>query len=253
MVDEIYFFGDYPNWAEASRHCTGYGSGNILERVLSATLKVRNGEALAQRDGVLLEKIPYNFPLIAALLSAATHSRNRLNVLDFGGSLGSSYFDARAFFQDITEIAWSVVEQANFVEAGKRHLESDVLRFYETIEDCILEHRPNIIVLSGVLAYLPDPWRILTSLLRIGAAYVFIDRTGLIDSGRDRLTVQHVPDWIYSADMSAWFLSETKLLSCLADAGYLCLCDFAAIDNYTLPESKIFFKGFIYQKTRREP
>jgi putative methyltransferase (TIGR04325 family) len=103
--------------------------------------------------------------------------------------------------------------------------------------------------ISGVLAYLPDPWKTLMDLV---APYVFIDRTGLIDSDRDRLTIQHVPEWVYQTDMLTWFVSETKLLSALADAGYVCLCDFPAIDNYTLPGTKIFFKGFICRKNSHE-
>jgi putative methyltransferase (TIGR04325 family) len=252
MTDQIIFSGDYSDWAEASNQCTGYGTDHILEKVLSAALEVQRGEAVAQREGFLFEKVPYNFQLISALLGAATYSGNRLNVLDFGGSLGSSYFQSRDFLRDVFEVKWSVVEQPNFVAAGKKHLESEELSFYETVEDCVYEHRPNVIVLSGVLAYLPDPWETLVNLLQIGAPYVFIDRTGLIDSDRDRLTIQHVPAWVYSAEMPAWFLSEKKLLASLADADYVCLGDFKAIDNYTLPGSNIFFKGFIYRKNRKQ-
>ena len=253
MTDQIYFSGDYAEWAEASRQCSGYKTGNILEKVLSAALKVRRGEATEQRDGVLFDKVPYNFPLISALLSTATYSGNRLSVLDFGGSLGSSYFQSRDFLRDVLEVVWSVVEQANFVAAGRKYLESEELSFYETIEDCIRHHSPNIIVLSGVLAYLPDPWKTLMELLQIRAPYVFIDRTGLIDSDCDRLTIQHVPEWVYQADIPAWFLSETKLLSTIAGAGYICLCDFAAIDDYTLPGASVSFKGFICRKNRNGP
>jgi putative methyltransferase (TIGR04325 family) len=252
MADEIYFSGDYATWDEALRECTGYGSENILEKVLSATLKVRKGEAIGQRDGVLLDKIPYNFPLVSALLCAATHSANSLSVLDFGGSLGSSYFNSRDFLRDVSKIAWSVVEQVNFVAAGKKHLQSAELSFYETINESVRYNRPNIVVLSGVLAYLVDPWNTLRTLLQIGAEYVFIDRTGLLDSEHDRLTKQHVPDWVYLADMPAWFLSERKLLSLLREADYLCLCDFTAIDNYAVPGSDVFFKGFIWRKYRKE-
>lgn len=252
MTDEIYFAGDYSDWAAASHQCGGYETRGILEKVLSAELKVRKGEAIAQRDGVLLDRIPYNFPLISTLLSAAIHSGNRLSVLDFGGSLGSSYFHSRDFLRDVSEVAWSVVEQSNFVAAGKKHLEFGELSFCETIEECIRHHSPNMIVLSGVLAYLPDPWKTLIDLLQIGASYVFIDRTGLIDSDHDRLTIQHVPGWVYEAEIPAWFLSEAKLLSFLTDARYICLCDFPAIDNYTLPGSKIFFKGFICRKNRND-
>ncbi len=71
----------------------------------------------------------------------------------------------------------------------------------------------------GVLHYLPDPSKTLADLLRLGMPIVFIDRTALIDSDHDRLTIQHVPEWIYRVDKPAWFLSETKVLSSLTDSG----------------------------------
>ena len=252
-TDQIYFSGDYSEWAEALRQCATYDAGHILERVLSATLKVRRGEPIEQKDGVFFGRVPYNFALISALLSAAIHSGNRLSVLDFGGSLGISYFHSRDFLRDILEVAWSVVELPNFVAAGKKHLESKELCFYETIEDCMRNHNPNIVVLSGVLQCLAHPWETLKSLLKIGAPYVFIDRTGMIESDRDRLTIQHVPEWIYRVEKPVWFLSEKKLRSCLPATNYVCLCDFAATDNYTLPGAKISFKGFICQKNRDGP
>jgi hypothetical protein len=49
-------------------------------------------------------------------------------------------------------------------------------------------------VVSGVLALLPEPWKTLTELLQSGALYAFFDRTALIDSDRDWLTLQHVPN-----------------------------------------------------------
>jgi putative methyltransferase (TIGR04325 family) len=249
-TDQIYFSGEYSEWAEASHQCTACDTGHILERVLSATLKVRRGEAIEQKDGVFFGRVPYNFALISALLSAAIHGGNRLSVLDFGGSLGISYFHIRDFLRDVSEVAWSVIELPDFVTAGRKHLESEELTFYETVEDCMRYHTPNIIVISGVLQCLADPWKTLKNLLQIGTAYVFIDRTGMIESDRDRLTIQHVPEWIYRVDKPVWFLSESKLRSCLADADYVCLCDFAAIDDYTLPGAKVSFKGFIYRKNR---
>jgi putative methyltransferase (TIGR04325 family) len=250
MTDQIYFSGDYKDFAEASGACI-YGTGNMPERVLSGALKVLRGEAVAHKNGVLFDKIPYNFQLISTLLSAAICSDNRLYVLDFGGSLGTSYFHSRDFLQDVSEVEWSIVELPHFVASGIKYLQSKQLFFHESIEDCLRHHqRPNVVIISGVLSYLPEPWTILRHLLQIGPEYVFIDRTGLIDTPHDRLTLQHIPERIYLADHPAWFLSERRLLSYLSDAGYVSLCDFSTIDKYTLEGSNIFFKGFIFRKKR---
>jgi putative methyltransferase (TIGR04325 family) len=182
MTDQIYFSGDYKDFAEASGACI-HGNGNVAERVLSGALKVLRGEAIAHKNGILFDKIPYNFQLISTLLSAATYDGNRLYVLDFGGSLGTSYFHSRDFLQDISEVEWSIVELPHFVASGTKYLQSKQLFFHETIEDCLRHHqRPNVVIISGVLSYLPEPWTTLGNLLQIGSEYVFIDRTALTDT-----------------------------------------------------------------------
>lgn len=241
--DRIYFSGDYPNWDLALLDCEVHPTEPVRERVLAATLKIRDNQAVEQ--GVFSGRSPANFPLLTALLSATLKSEEYLKVLDFGGSLGISYFHSRRF---LGPVRWSVVELPELVALGSRHFASNELSFYDSIENCLwVDHVPKIVLLSGVLQCLPEPWETLRRLLEIRAPFVFLDRTALIDSGTDRLTVQHVPASIYRIDHPAWFLNEGTLTSVLADAGYECLCDFPAIDRYTIPGASISFKGFFFR------
>ncbi len=58
--------GDYSSWKSAQQHCVGYDAANILEKVKDAILKVKNGEAVYERDSVLFYKIEYAYPLLSA-------------------------------------------------------------------------------------------------------------------------------------------------------------------------------------------
>jgi hypothetical protein len=49
----IRFEGDFDNWEQANSRCTGYDAEEILAKVLASTLKVKHGEAAAERDSVL--------------------------------------------------------------------------------------------------------------------------------------------------------------------------------------------------------
>src|SRR5690349_12566766 len=93
----VYFSGSYPDWEHANAHATGYDSAPILEHVKRSALKVKNGEAAFERDSVAFVETQYSFPVLAALLRAGTEDHGRLSVLDFGGSLGSSYFQCIHF------------------------------------------------------------------------------------------------------------------------------------------------------------
>jgi len=67
---------------------------------------------------------------------AAAKSEGVLKVLDFGGSLGSTYFQNRKFLDSLKDVVWCVVEQKHFVDVGKVDFEDSRLKFYYDIESC---------------------------------------------------------------------------------------------------------------------
>lgn len=129
--------GYYHTWGEAIHNSTGYDSEIILEKTKTALLKVKNGEAVYERDSVLFDKVQYAWPLLSSLMWVAAQAKGKLNVLDFGGSLGSTYFQNRAFLRRLSDVRWNIVEQPKYVEMGKKWFEDDHLKFYLRIEDCL--------------------------------------------------------------------------------------------------------------------
>ena len=204
------FEGDFASWEEANAHCTGYDAKDILDKVLAATLKVKRGEAVFERDSVLFDEIEYSWPVLAGLMWAAARNGGKLNVLDFGGALGSSYFQNRNFLQSLTDVKWNVIEQSHYVEAGCKHIEDEQLRFYKTIEECLIENQPNVILLSSVAQYLKSPSEIISALQIESADCLIIDRTPFSDSKEDKLVIQNVPASIYKASYPMWIFSQSK-------------------------------------------
>jgi putative methyltransferase (TIGR04325 family) len=194
-----HYTGNYPDWAAASAASTGYDAADILLKVRDAVRKVRDGDAACERDSVLFADPQYPFPVLAALLRVAHASGGRLSVLDFGGSLGSSYFQCREFLRAVRELHWSVVEQEGFVRCGREEFQNEVLRFdFSIAESCAASGR-NAALLSGVLQYVPDPYAVLTEIAAAGIPHIIVDRlaTSVLDA--DHIAVQHVPASIYKA------------------------------------------------------
>ena len=212
----IRFAGNYQNWDVASEHATGYDTDAILAKVLEATLKVKRGEAAYERDSVVFDQIEYVWSVLAGLMWAAARNHGRLNVLDFGGALGSTYFQHRRFLESLADVRWNVVEQAHYVECGNAHIAEGPLRFYPDIAACLAEQTPNVVLLSSVLQYLPDPLGLLDKLSRVGASVMMIDRTPIASLPENRLLVQHVPVSIYQASYPMWVFSGSQLLAHLA-------------------------------------
>ena len=211
----IFFEGDYATWDEAASHCTGYDAKSILAKVLEATIKVKRGEVAFERDSVLFKEIEYSWPVLAGLMWAAARNGGQLNVLDFGGALGSSYFQNRKFLQTLPEVRWNVVEQAHYVEAGQINIQDEQLKFYETIEDCLIENKPNVILLSSVLQYLESPTEIVKKLSTAGAVCLIVDRTPFSAHHKNKILVQRVPSSIYAASYPMWIFSHQKFKNML--------------------------------------
>ena len=62
-----------------------------------------------------------------------------LSVLDFGGSLGSTYYQNKKFLDSLDDVSWNIVEQKHFVDAGKEDFEDERLRFSYDIESCVVK------------------------------------------------------------------------------------------------------------------
>ena len=245
----ITFEGPFATWDEAMRMSNGYDSQQILDRVLAATLKVKNGEATYERDSVLFDEFHYAWPVAAGLMWAAAEDGGRLSVLDFGGSLGSSYFQNRHFLKGLQDVRWSVVEQAHFVKAGKQYIQDEQLRFYETIGKCVESEQPNVVLLSGVLQYLEKPYEVLELLLNMDAELLIIDRTPFLNSYADDVVkVQVNPSSMYSAAYPLWFFKKSNFLRVAISNGYQLKAEFDALDRL---DSSAKWKGMFFVKAKK--
>ena len=230
--------GNYPTWQSARTEAGGYEQANILEKTRQSMLKIRSGEAVYERDSVLFSTKEYPYPLISCLLHVASANNNRLRVIDFGGSLGSTWYQVRDFLAHVKEINWHVVEQKNYVKAGKERFEDNILQFYYTLQESLVTGEPHVVLLSSVVQYLDDPHQFLSELAEIAPAFIIFDRTSLIDTGADRLTVQRVHPSIYEASYPAWFFEREKLLAHFDH--YTCLAEFP---SYIASETTLLIDG----------
>lgn len=241
------FEGSFPGWAEASQRATGYDTESIFARVLDATLKVKRGEAVFERDSVLFFEPEYAWPALTGLMWAAAQNNGNLNVLDYGGALGSSYFQHRKLLGTLPELRWNVIEQKHYVEAGKKYVQDETLKFYESLEACLLDQQPNAVLLSSVLQYVDDPEATVDVLVRAHPSIIILDRTIVNDSTITRHYVQHVSGTIYPASYACRSLSERRLIEWFSP-DYQLVSAFPSLDFPALGLIDSMFKGFIFNK-----
>lgn len=246
------FVGDYQRFEDASRASAGYDQVEIINRVASATREVIAGRAAMERDGVTFSTMEYPWPLAAALLRQAAVD-GALRVLDFGGSLGSTYRQCQPLIPTNIPVAWAIVEQSHYVKTGREQFSTPALTFHESPESAIAAIQPTVLILSSVLPYLPDPHETLRHLIKIGRwSTIILDRT-IVWEEADRLTIQHVPKSTYGVSCSypAWIFNRAKLVQDLGNEMEV-IAEFPAISGqFTIGGRLATDRGFI--ATRRSP
>lgn len=212
--------GDYSSWKEASAKTIGYNESLILKQVDEGLSMVLKGQAAFERDSVAFKELIYSESLLNVFKSVAEQNNNVLSILDFGGSLGSIYFQYRTLLTQY-KINWSVVEQSNFVDLGKEKYSNSQLSFFHTIAEAQASQRHDVLLLSSVLAYLDKPEEFLKNVLPFRFRYIVFYRTAFVNRNNHLLTVQYVPQSIYKASYPAWFFNEEKLTSILSKDYYI--------------------------------
>jgi putative methyltransferase (TIGR04325 family) len=202
------WFGNYPSWAAAEKDCDGYDSAAILARVVEATRQVRDGKAAFERDSVLFFEPELDEQLLSILTKLKDNlaKNTPLIVLDFGGALGSTYWQNRQVLAD-WNLQWIVVEQKHFVEIGQSEFENKQLKFAFTIDDVCKTETPNIVLFNSVLQYLETPYDFIEVVENQQISHVFIGRTPSFEGAKDRIMQQIVPPKIYKASYPSWVFS----------------------------------------------
>ncbi len=210
--------GDYATWAQARAQSAGYDAPVELERYTAAARTVEQGRAAWERDAMVFAEPAVNAPLLAALRASTTDGR--LEVVDFGGALGSTWRQHRQVLSDMS-VRWRIVEQPAWVEAGQREFASETLGFHRTLVEAATEPSRQVLLLSSVLQYLENPAAVIDEAVALGFGHVIVDRVLLWRGGRDRLTVQHTPVEYGGGSYPCWVFDEEKLRARLGRTGRL--------------------------------
>lgn len=245
---KIKWIGFYNNWSSALKLTSGYDSIEILENCKKSLTEVKEGRAIYERDSILFKEIEYSWGLVSFLLKSIIENKS-LDILDFGGSLGSSYYQNKNIFPSNTIIKWSIVEQKLFVECGKKNFENDILKFYYTIEECLKERNPKIVLLSSVLQYLENPFNLISEINSMNEIkYIVIDRTSFIKNNYHKICIQQNIDTELKGSYPTWFFNRNKLIELFDNFELI-----SSFDNGFTPPTKInniscYWSGLILKK-----
>jgi putative methyltransferase (TIGR04325 family) len=243
--NESMWNGSFKNWEEATRQCTGYDNELIISKCFKQMLEIKSGNKIYERDSVLFDKIQYSFGLLIGLYQSAANNNGQISVLDFGGSLGSSYFQNKTILNSF-KIKWGIVEQENFVKCGRNNFQTKELMFFSCIEDCVNAINPKIILLSSVIQYLESPIEFIKKINELKIEKIIIDRTSFVKLHTSILTIQKVDTSIYNASYPCWFFNYENIINEFSN--YNLILDFESYCDPSQLLNGIYeadWKGFI--------
>lgn len=210
------FSGPYTTWQEAIQNSGGYDEKSILDRTLQASLKVKQGLAAYERDGVIFNTIQVSPNQQKAFGHVLQATQGHLHVIDFGGSLGTSYFLNRKVLKDVTDFKWAIVEQSHYVIAGNLYIAEPPLAFFNNLQEAARIMQPDMLLVSGSVQYIENARLLLEQMRDMNLPYLLFDRTFFIDKHHDCIAVQNVPESIYTGSYPCHLFNEAAFLSIFA-------------------------------------
>lgn len=241
--------GDFKDYETAKKLCVGYDEDHILNKIKESTLKVKNKEIPYERDGIAYDKLQMNFPLLSVLLYVASKNNNELTLIDFGGSLGTTYYQNIPYLKHLKKIKWCIVEQAQFVEAGKAEFENEHVTFYSSIAECMAENEVDLFLICNVLQYLEKPYELLEEVKNTYIPHVLLDFIAYNDQPGDRITIQHVPPVFYGIEASyPCYFPDRKKIEGSLESAYEKKYDYiAAAEKYYLQLKPFRYEGSFWE------
>jgi len=181
--------GRYTSFDAALRACggAGYETRSVVEVVARKTARLR--QELPTRSN--RPALPLVESWIMLAVARAAIGRSNVHVLDLGGACGAHMFRARAFFGDSLPLQWTIVETAEMISAARGHGLEDGARYFSSFDEAIaVAGKPDLLLCSGALQYVPDPMAMLDSMLVAGAGHICITRVPVAVSGGGFYSVQ---------------------------------------------------------------
>lgn len=243
------FSGDYESMEQAGKLCRGYEAEEIFEKVKNAALAVKNKEACYERDSFLFYEKKTNYNLMMYFYKLAYKMKAPIGILDWGGSLGSTYFQHKDLLvKDNLVHRWTIIEQPHFVTFGKDNLEDEILTFEHTDIECVDITKYDCILMSAVLHYLEDYQSVINKICNSGIKNIILERTPVCN--RKMICIEKVKEPIYNASYAMQVFREEELKNLFQGNGYQLADEWESLvdGSIYLNGEKVKFKSFVFER-----
>lgn len=235
----------YDDWETASLFARDVNSKEFIAKKYAAVEDVLVGRAAFERDSVVFDKPTIHWPFLASLMRCIALKNEAITIVDFGGGFGSLCLQHSSVLEGF-QVRWNIIELEGIVELGKQ-LDIPNTKFYHDINEMSGEKVPDLVIFSGVLQYLSEPYSIINQITDLGVRWIIVDRTPFWYHNMDRVALQRVPTEITDAIYPYWIFAKEKFLTHLMDDyHYKIIFEFPGFDLPVVPDEE--YIGFLFEK-----
>lgn len=200
------FWGDFSSFEEAAKQSDVWNESETFEQ----ELKVLQRVIQEPQDWYWAQWLQKNL-----LRIYMENDQEHMHVIDFGGGFGQEYFNDRNILGGMKEIKWIVVDQKKHIAYGKEYLETEELRFTESLEEAmaLTKGKCSFLILGSVLQYI-DNWKeFLAKVLSLNIPYLLINRQH--NAEKERICIQNMGG--YNSRSVFRIFNKQELLDCITD------------------------------------
>lgn len=246
MYPPVKYKGPFDNWNDAKSFSSGWSDKKILEKVYKSLIKSFDMKGVYERDGELVNDLKYPENIINFLNSNLNENGQ---IIDFGGSLGSLYFQIRSKLL-FKNIKWSVLEQSNYVELGKRKIKNKELDFFNNVDETQVNNN-TILIFSSVLQYLENPEKVINLFLNTKfIEHVVVDRVILSNSKENKIYIQKNPKKYFNTSYPIIIFSEKIFLNYFKKMKIVIKDKSYVGENFELDNAKLYYCNIIFSRVK---
>jgi len=212
---KIILRNNYSSWKTALKNSNGYNYNLIFKETKKSFEKVISQKAKFERDSVLFYESDPDKQLISII--KRLYKKNKINICDIGGSLGSLYFQNIDFLNK-KKIIWNIVEQKHYVKYAKKNINIKNLKFYSSV-NFILKKKVDLVIISSVLQYLEFPDKLIDKISKKKIKNLIISRTPF-HQNKGVVKIQEVPKNIYKASYPVRIFNKKNFLKKMKNRGF---------------------------------
>lgn len=180
------------------------------------------------------------------VLGLASHQKQRVSILDWGGGMGHYYELTRALYPHL-HLEYSCSDVSSLVNAGKQVLPD--VHFFE-VPDGGLENLYDLVMAGSSLWYAHD-WRLYARKLASSSReWLYITRMMFVESSEEFPAVQRPWKFGYQTEYQCWILNRNRFIQEVCKNGMSLVREFVfgtGPEIVNAPEQAVF-RGFLFRR-----